>query len=203
MVEQEKAGILIPSQFNQALMELGALICTPNGKPHCMECPWKEFCRARQQGKIEMLPVKSKAKQRKIEEKTVLVIRDGDKVAIHKRPKKGLLAGLYELPNVCGFKNQEEVLSYVKELGCQPLRIKPLTDAKHIFSHVEWHMKGYVIFVEPMEPQKEKEEQELLFVEAYDAKERYAIPTAFLAYAEYMHLEIGAEAVKNSRKEKL
>lgn len=203
MVEQEKAGILIPSQFNQALMELGALICTPNGKPHCMECPWKEFCRARQQGKIEMLPVKSKAKQRRIEEKTVLVIRDGDKVAIHKRPQKGLLAGLYELPNVCGFINQEEVLSYVKELGCLPLRIKPLIDAKHIFSHVEWHMKGYVIFVEPTEVQKCNAKQELLFVEAYDAKERYAIPTAFLAYAEYMNLEIGAEAVKNSRKENL
>ena len=106
-------------------MELGALICTPNGKPHCMECPWKEFCRGRQEGRIEELPVKSKAKQRKIEEKTVLVIRDGDKVAIHKRPKKGLLAGLYELPNVCGFKNQEEVLSYVKDMETELKQAKP------------------------------------------------------------------------------
>lgn len=198
MTEQEKRGILIPSQFNQALMELGALICTPNGMPHCKECPWKDFCCAKAEGRILQIPVKSKSKERKIEKKTVLVIRDGDKVAIHKRAKKGLLAGMYELPNISGYMNEDAVLAYVKNLGYAPLRIQGLSDAKHIFSHVEWHMKGYVVFVESLELKKESDKQELLFVEAEDARERYAIPTAFIKYAEYMNIPIGAEAVRNS-----
>lgn len=198
MTEQEKKGILFPSQFNQALMELGALICTPNGKPHCEECPWKDFCCAKAEGRIDQIPVKSKPKERKVEEKTVLVIRDGDKVAIHKRAKKGLLAGMYELPNIPGYRNEDAVLAYVKDLGYSPLRIQELSNAKHIFSHVEWHMKGYVVFVESLELKKENDKQELLFVEAEDARERYAIPTAFIRYAEYMNIPIGAEAVRNS-----
>lgn len=144
------------------------------------------------------IPVKSKSKERKIEKKTVLVIRDGDKVAIHKRAKKGLLAGMYELPNISGYMNEDAVLAYVKNLGYAPLRIRALSNAKHIFSHVEWHMKGYVVFVESLELKKESDKQELLFVEAEDARERYAIPTAFIKYAEYMNIPIGAEAVRNS-----
>ena len=99
--------------FNQALMELGATVCVPNGAPLCEECPWKDLCEAKKQGLIDQIPVKSKAKPRKIEEKTVLILRDDDKVAIRKRPQKGLLAGLYELPNVEGSMGQEEVVSSV------------------------------------------------------------------------------------------
>jgi A/G-specific adenine glycosylase len=66
----------------------------------------------------------------------------------------------------------------VKEQGLKPLRIRPLVEAKHIFSHVEWHMRGYVVLIE--EP--EEAAGNLLFVEARDAKERYAVPSAFSAY---------------------
>lgn len=170
--------VLIPRKFNQALMELGAMICVPNGAPHCEECPWQAFCEARLQSRIAELPVKKKAKARRVEEKTVFVIRDGEKVALHKRGSKGLLAGLYELPNCEGKKSQEEALAYVKEIGCKPIRIRELTEAKHIFSHVEWHMKGYTILIE--EP--EQPIGDLVFVEAADAKERYAVPSAFSAY---------------------
>ncbi|MDO4530082.1 MAG: A/G-specific adenine glycosylase, partial [Lachnospiraceae bacterium] len=79
-----------PRIFNQALMELGAIVCVPNGQPHCDDCPWRDQCVAHKEGTIEKLPVKKKAKARRIEERTVLLIRDGDKVAIHKRPAKGL-----------------------------------------------------------------------------------------------------------------
>ena len=170
--------VLIPRKFNQALMELGAMICVPNGAPHCEECPWQAFCEARLQNRIAELPVKKKAKARRVEEKTVFVICDGEKVALHKRGSKGLLAGLYELPNCEGKKSQEEALAYVKEIGCKPIRIRELTEAKHIFSHVEWHMKGYTILIE--EP--EQPIGDLVFVEAADAKERYAVPSAFSAY---------------------
>ena len=90
------------SRFNQGLMELGATVCVPNGMPHCMECPWCELCEARKQGRIEEIPVKTKAKARRVEDRTVLIIKDGNQIALNKRADTGLLAGLYELPNVEG-----------------------------------------------------------------------------------------------------
>ncbi|MEE1078334.1 MAG: A/G-specific adenine glycosylase [Agathobacter sp.] len=188
-----------PSVFNQALMELGAMVCVPNGAPKCEECPWNAFCEARIQNRIAQLPVKSKAKERRIENRTVLVIRDGEKVAIHKRPKKGLLAGLYEIPNIDGHLNTEEVLHFVKELGYHPIRIQNLDPAKHIFSHIEWNMIGYVIFVEGKEFLENDEDKmvDYLFVEADDAKERYAIPSAFAKYAKYMNIPIGMDKNKD------
>lgn len=183
--------------FNQALMELGATVCVPNGAPLCEECPWKDLCEAKKQGLIGQIPVKSKAKPRKIEEKTVLILRDDDKVAIRKRPQKGLLAGLYELPNMEGSMGQEEVVSLVKQMGYAPIRIQPLGEAKHIFSHIEWHMTGYVIRVEEPEMRQQvqsgSQKDDLLFVNAEDAKEKYAIPSAFAAYAKYMNIFLGNE----------
>lgn len=183
----------IPGALNQALMELGATVCVPNGAPFCGECPWENFCLAKKEGRIGELPVKSKAKARKIEARTVLILRDGDKVAIRKRPDRGLLAGLYELPNVEGRLSQEEVLGLVKEMGLEPVRIQRLSSAKHIFSHIEWHMDGYAVLLEGGLPQKGEHQQPFIFVEAEDAKERYAIPSAFAAYAGYMSILLGNE----------
>ncbi len=185
----------LSGMFNQALMELGATVCVPNGAPDCEVCPWNGFCRAYLEDRISELPVKAKAKERKIEKRTVLVIRDGERVAIRKRPAKGLLAGLYELPNVEGSYTQEEVLLLVKEMGLSPIRIQPLEQAKHIFSHIEWQMDGYGILVEEIEFREEdvKDAQKLIFVEAADSEEKYAIPAAFAAYARYMNIKIGNE----------
>lgn len=177
--------------FNQALMELGATVCVPNGEPHCMKCPWQQLCLAKKEGKTSEIPVKSKAKERRIENRTVLVVRDGDRVVIRKRPKTGLLAGLYELPNVEGHFSQDEVLTLVKEMGFSPIRIQKLEEAKHIFSHVEWRMEGYAILVE--EPEQTNDKPEFLFVEAWDSEQKYAIPAAFAAYARYMNIKIGNE----------
>lgn len=173
--------------FNQALMELGATVCVPNGEPRCGECPWNRLCRARMEDKISMIPVKSKAKKRRIEEKTILVIRDGDKVILRKRPAKGLLAGLYEFPNTQGHLDEDETLQYVKNMKLSPIRIQKLEEAKHIFSHVEWHMIGYVIKVEELD---EKDEN-LLFVEPKETEERYPIPAAFAKYTSYMNIRLG------------
>ena len=87
--------------------------------------------------------MKKKAKARRIEEKTVFLLKDGEKIAIHKRPASGLLAGLYEFPNTKGKLTQEEALRFVEGLSLSPVRIQPIGEAKHIFSHVEWHMTGY------------------------------------------------------------
>jgi A/G-specific adenine glycosylase len=188
-----------PRIFNQALMELGAMVCVPNGAPHCEACPWREMCRAKQENLIDVIPVKKKPKERRIEERTVFIIRDGDRVAIQKRPPKGLLAGLYELPNCEGYPDYEGIVAYVKRMGFSPLRIQPLEDAKHIFSHVEWHMKGYAVLVEEIETpaaaqRTTDEAPRWLFVEAEDARERYAIPAAFAKYAAYMNISIGIES---------
>ena len=137
-----------PGAFNQALMELGATVCVPNGAPLCEQCPWNSLCLARKEGRIAELPVKTKAKARRIEKRTVLVIRDNDKVAIRKRPEKGLLAGLYELPNVEGRYSQDEIVHLVKDMHLSPIRVQKLENAKHIFSHIEWQMEGYAILVE-------------------------------------------------------
>ena len=129
------------------------MVCVPNGAPHCEECPWNAFCEARLQERIDELPVKKKKAARRIEERTVFILRDGEKIALHKRPGKGLLAGLYELPNCEPKLNQQEALQYIEDLGYRPIRIVPLAEAKHIFSHVEWHMKGYAVLIE--EPGRE------------------------------------------------
>ena len=186
MMETEVTNGLIPRKFNQALMELGAMVCVPNGAPHCPECPWYGFCEARLQDKIDTIPVKTRAKARRIEERTVFVIRDGEHVALRKRPAKGLLAGLYELLNVSGILEQQEALEYVKNQGFSPIRIQALAPARHIFSHVEWHMHAYVVLVEETTAPKEN----ILFTEAQKAVENYAVPSAFSAYWNAIKMEI-------------
>ena len=111
---------------------------------------WRDLCLARTHGRIGELPVKKQAKARRIEKKTVCIIRDGERILLHKRPSKGLLAGLYELPNLEGQADEEEAIAFARERGLQPLRVEPLPEAKHIFSHVEWHMTGYMIRVADM-----------------------------------------------------
>lgn len=199
-IEQEKCrkkNIVIPQIFNQALMELGAMICVPNGAPHCEECPWHDLCEARKQDRIGEIPVKKKAKERRIEEKTVFIIKDGEQIALHKRPKKGLLAGLYELPNVEGYLSEQEVTDYIRQQGYEPIRIQKVCDAKHIFSHVEWQMKGYVVFLQAKdyEEQVQRKKEEWLFVDVEETKEHYAIPSAFAKYAEYLNLVLGKNAI--------
>ena len=94
----------------QALMELGAVVCVPNGEPKCDVCPVAFCCGARAHGTIDRFPVKAQKKDRKLEDRTVLVIQDGEKTAIRRRPPRGLLAGLYELPNLKGHLSEEKVL---------------------------------------------------------------------------------------------
>ena len=184
VIPEHRAGM-----FNQALMELGAMVCLPNGEPKCSECPWQGMCIAKRDMLILQLPVKKKAKKRRIEERTVFLIRDGEKIVLKKRPSKGLLAGMYEFPNESGYMDMNEAISYVKEMNLTPLRIERLSDAKHIFSHVEWHMAGYLIRVEELEEQSSG----ILFAETADFQENYPMPSAFAAYMEYLNIRLGKE----------
>ena len=192
-VEKEFLKVMPGSRsgtFNQALMELGAMICVPNGAPKCEQCPVAQYCQARAHGTALDLPVKKKRQERRKEEKTVLVLRDGERVAIRKRPAKGLLAGMYELPNLEGYLSEEEILSWVENQDLIPLQIVPLIDAKHIFSHVEWDMKGYLIRVAALE---ESADPKMIFAEISEVEKEYPIPAAFQAYAEQIQMRLGQD----------
>ena len=147
--------------INQALMELGATICVPNGAPHCEDCPWEKMCQAHQKEVWQEYPKKAAKKSRRIEKKTVLIIGDGEHILLHKRPAKGLLAAMYELPNYEGELSEKEAVSVVRALGMAPLRIQKTRKAKHIFSHIEWEMSGYRLLVEPVEYWKDNTEDDI------------------------------------------
>lgn len=181
------------SDFNQGLIELGAIVCVPNGEPKCEECPLKHLCRAYVEGRQMELPVKSKAKERKIDERTILIFRDGETAAIKKRPDKGLLAGLYELPSVAGHLSQDEVVEYSKKIGISPIRVKPLGEAKHIFSHVEWRMIGYLVQVDELEKNCS---EKMIFAEPETLQEKYPIPAAFEKYTDYLNIKLGQDKYK-------
>lgn len=182
MIPMRRAG-----DFNQSLIELGAIVCVPNGPAKCSECPVAHLCEAKLRNIVETLPKKAPKKPRTTEEKTVLLIKDGEKIALHKRPKKGLLAGMYEFPNVEGILTEDEALEFVKKYRLTPLFIQKLEDSKHIFTHKEWHMTGYAIRVEELEG----EIPEMLFVDREKAEMDYPIPAAFAAYAKHMNIVLG------------
>lgn len=194
---EEELEELIPadaaSDFNQGIIELGAIVCVPNGAPKCNECPLAYLCKAHEKGIELELPVKSKAKERRIEKKTVFIFQDGDHVAIKKRPTKGLLAGLYELPNVEGHLTEDEAIEYSKQIGLSPLRIQKLEDGKHIFSHVEWQMIGYRIRVDELEKSCT---QKMLFIHPEEIQAEYPIPAAFETYVKYVEIKIGQDKYK-------
>ena len=192
VMPKERAG-----DFNQALMELGAMVCIPNGKPKCTECPWEDICLAKRYGKEEEYPKKEAKKKRTIEKKTILIIQDEKTYALHKRPDKGLLAGLYEFPSLEGHKSEKQVLSHLKELGLQILRIQKMEPSKHIFSHKEWHMIAYQIKVDELAPKKENmKKEQWIYVEPKEAEEKYPLPSAFGAYAKYLNIMQGSDKMK-------
>lgn len=179
-----------PGEFNQSLMELGATICIPNGEARCEKCPLTQLCEARKRNIVLQLPKKTLKKKRRVEKMTVLVIQDGEKIAIRKRKKQGLLAGLYEFPNMEGILTEEEAVRWAENNGFLVLRIQKLPPAKHIFSHVEWRMKGYVLHVSELE---KKDQKDVLFVDIKNTEKEYPIPTAFVAYTDYLNIALGVK----------
>ena len=181
-----------PGDFNQALMELGATVCIPNGAPKCGECPWHDMCEARKQGRLDEIPYKKKKKARTIEKKTVLLLRDGDKTLVRKRPDTGLLAGLFEFPTFDGWLTSDEIQTEAERLGYRALYMEPLPQAVHIFSHKEWHMKGYLVKVEESgfsEDGLQKRQGYLATSETIESI--YPIPSAFRAFTPYVNVALG------------
>lgn len=161
------------SSYNQGLIEIGAIVCVPNGNPLCSQCPLFSICVARARNLTGLIPVKTPKKPRKSEDKTVLLLWREGRVAIRKREDSGLLASLYEFPNLEGHLSEEDVLSV---LGAKDAKITALPVSRHIFSHVEWHMTGYRIDL------TDRLEEDYLWVTPEDIKKTYSLPGAFKAY---------------------
>ena len=178
--------------FTQSLIELGALVCTP-GEPKCGDCPLHLLCAAHREGRESELPVRLAKTKRRVEARTVLVIRctegqttaeptefaEPTKIALRKRPAEGLLGGLYEFPCMDGHADPEAVEKRLTALGLTVTSVTPLPPAKHLFSHIEWRMIGYAVEVAAPAPA-----EDWFWAELGELDERYAIPSAYGAYRE-------------------
>ena len=175
---KEVMPVRAPGDFNQALMELGATVCLPNGAPLCDRCPAREFCVAYLNGRTDQLPVKAPKKQRRIEERTVFLIFYQNKVALRRREKKGLLAGLWEYPNE------------LSPAPC-PVEAAALADGpvgKHIFTHIEWRMRGVMV-----ETEEENLPEGWIWAGRQELEQEYAVPNAFQAFQSAVERRLGGE----------
>ena len=171
-VYPEEAG-----EFTQALMELGATLCGPNWKPRCEECPCRDFCGGAIHGMAEQFPVKSPKKEKRVEEKTVFILSCDGRYALRKRPDTGLLAGLWEFPNVPGKLETEVALLLAESFDLRPREIYRQIERKHIFTHIRWEMRG--VYLEVAEPGGE-----FAWLTAEEIEKEAALPTAFRQFWE-------------------
>lgn len=131
-----------PGAFNQALMELGATVCTPAGVPRCADCPLHEDCRARAAGREQLLPVRGARRARRVEERTVFVLRGPSGApAGYRRPAEGLLASLWQLPDAPGLLDAAQAAARLDAWGAEPLGEWRFYERRHLFTHVEWRMR--------------------------------------------------------------
>ena len=164
-------------EFTQALMELGATVCGPNRKPDCGNCPCFELCKSRISGRAEILPVRQPKRQRRVEELTVLILNDNGKFALEKRPDKGLLAGLWQFPNVSGHLSPEETVAWTEQHGMKPKNLLRQINRKHIFTHIEWKMQGVYLDVS-------SDTDRFVWMTREEIGRDAALPTAFRQFYE-------------------
>lgn len=167
----------------QSLMELGATVCVPNGAPHCDECPLSHICMSKENEAWRELPVRAQKKARKEVWMSVFVLRCDRRFAICKRPKSGLLSGLWEYPNVEQQMDTQMALDYVSTLGVSPNNVLMQTTYTHIFSHVEWKMTAFYIDCFQMN-------DDFTWASADEILTDFALPSAFRSfYAVSLELE--------------
>lgn len=158
--------------FTQALMELGAVVCLPNGVPLCDRCPLSGLCKACAAGEQMDYPEKKEKPARKIEEMTVFVLDCGGEIALQQRGPGGVLAGLWQLPNVAGHLDDAAALKQAAAWGAAPGEVTAKATRKHIFTHIEWRMRCYHI-------RCDEKPAEFTWVNATQLTDEYALPTAF------------------------
>ena len=159
-------------EFNQAMMDLGATVCLPNGAPLCGQCPAEGFCTAHREERTGELPVKAAKRPRRVEERTVFLLFHGGRVALRRRGEKGLLAGLWEYPNE--FSPASDALA---AWGIEPAGEEFGGTGKHIFTHIEWHMTARLI-----ETKGEALPEGWVWAGREELRREYAVPNAFQSF---------------------
>ena len=174
--------------LTEGLMELGEVICIPNGEAKCSDCPLCGLCRAYMEESCSRYPVRSAPKERKVEEKTVLLLICGNKVAIRRRGEEGLLAGLWEYPNTEGLLVPDELCALLDRQGIGYTAVAGCGDARHIFTHIEWRMHGYRVMCR-------EETEGFVWKTPWEIEEGFAIPTAFRYFDRQMKKYLSGSAV--------
>lgn len=163
--------------LTQALMELGAMVCIPNGMPKCEDCPLQQLCMAYTRRTYALLPVRKEKKKRRIEEKTVFILHDGGEYGIQKRAATGLLANMWEFYHTDVKMEKQQAIDFISEQGFEPVAIEKEILYTHIFSHVEWRMTAYYIACQ-------NKKKELVWAKREEFDTVYALPTAFKVFLE-------------------
>ena len=164
-------------EFTQALMELGATLCGPNKKPDCANCPCRELCRGYAHGTAEALPVKSPKKGRKEEDRMVFILRCGSEYALEKRPDRGLLAGLWQFPNMEGKLDAARAVESLESRDIRVREVRRVVEKKHIFTHIQWNMTGIYLEISEKHPDFQWFTEEQIETQS-------ALPTAFRQFWE-------------------
>ncbi|MFW5436190.1 A/G-specific adenine glycosylase [Paenibacillus apiarius] len=181
------------SDFNQALMELGALVCTPKS-PACLPCPVMEHCAGRLAGEELELPVKTKAKPPKPELRYAALIagmgEHAGKVLVRQRPATGLLAKMWELPHLLVPKqagligmSESEAMDVLRggllAQGIDAVPIDRWVDAEHTFSHIHWQMRVFRCELRELQELKDKDRTAYQWA-GPEEMEQLAFPNLFL-----------------------
>ena len=177
---RERLAAIYPKEagdFTQALMELGATVCLPNGEPKCALCPVAAFCAARAAGEQMRYPVKAEKKPRRREDRTVFLLRCEGAIAVCRRPEKGLLAGLWQLPDVPSELTAQEALAQAAQWGTRPTGIEKKVHRTHIFTHVQWELTGFYLDCAVQAPQ-------FFWAGARELEENLGLPTAYRQFLE-------------------
>lgn len=167
-----------PGDYNQALMELGALVCVPNGAPLCGTCPLRALCAAQRLGTAESLPRKAPPAKKKLLHYTVVLALDGTgRVLLQQRARTGLLAGLWQPIMLEGTLSAGQLPSALAGLGLSCECTRPLPNAKHIFTHLIWQMSGFAVRTAPCPPPPG-----CIWAAHAELEDTYTLPNAFKVY---------------------
>lgn len=166
-------------QFTQALIELGATVCTPKS-PKCSVCPAKNFCLAYAHNTVLQYPIKQQKKDKRLENLTVFLLQCEDKYALTKRTESGLLSGLWQLPNIARKMDVNQALHTADTFGVQPVELKQQLHRVHIFTHIKWQMTCYHI-------RCAETPSSFTWATAQEIQSTYALPTAFRMFFEFHH----------------
>ncbi len=168
---------ILPSRsgdFNEALMELGEVVCIPNGIPKCLSCPIHSKCLSFQHSNYYQFPVKDVKRDKEEVIMTVLIPIWNDKTIVRKRKDLGLLHGLYEFPNYLGVKEEKEILLLARKFGCVE-RVEKSISYTHVFTHKKWKMQAYFVFLKDTFCQD-------MFYSILEIENSFPLPTAFTPF---------------------